>query len=51
MNISYCLFVEAFGISEQYVPIMLIAIEKATKPDHQTTLLPIEDIVSFNEMP
>ena len=44
-------FVEAFGISEQYVPIMLIAIGKATKPGHPTTRLPIEDIISFNEMP
>ena len=44
-------FVEAFGISEQYVPIMLIAIGKATKPGHPTTRLPIEDVVFFNEMP
>jgi nitroreductase len=44
-------FVEAFGISEQYVPVMLIAIGKATKPGHPTTRLPIEDVVFFNEMP
>ena len=44
-------FVEVFGISEQYVPVMLIAIGKATKPGHPTTRLPIEDIMSFNEMP
>ena len=44
-------FVEAFGISEQYVPVMLIAIGKATKPGYPTTRLPIEDVVSFNEMP
>ena len=44
-------FVEAFGISEQYVPVMLIAIGKATKPGHPTTRLPIEDVISFNEMP
>ena len=44
-------FVEAFGISEQYVPVMLIAIGKATKPGHPTTRLPIEDIMFFNEMP
>jgi nitroreductase len=43
-------FVEAFGISEQYVPVMLIAIGKATKPGHPTTRLPIEDVVFFNEM-
>ena len=44
-------FVEAFGISEQYVPVMLIAIGKAAKPGHPTTRLPIEDIMFFNEMP
>ena len=43
--------VEAFGISKQYVPVMLIAIGKATKPGHPTTRLPIEDIMFFNEMP
>jgi nitroreductase len=43
-------FVEAFKISEQYVPVMLIAIGKATKPGHPTTRLPIEDVVFFNEM-
>ena len=44
-------FIEAFGVSEQYVPIMLIAIGKATKPGHPTTRLPIEDVLFFNEMP
>jgi nitroreductase len=44
-------FVEAFGISEQFVPVMLIAIGKATKPGHPTTRLPIEDVVFFNELP
>src|SRR4051812_33180437 len=44
-------FVEAFGVSEQYVPVMLIAIGKATNPGHPTTRLPIEDVVFFNEMP
>lgn len=43
-------FVEAFGVSEQYVPVMLIAIGKATEPGHPTTRLPIEDVVFFNEM-
>ncbi len=43
--------VEAFGISEQYVPVMLIAIGKATEPGHPTTRLPINDVVSFNKMP
>jgi nitroreductase len=44
-------FVEAFGISEQYESIMLIAIGKATKPGHPTTRLSIEDVAFFNEMP
>jgi nitroreductase len=44
-------FVEAFGISAQFAPIMLIAIGKATKPGHPTTRLPIEDVAFFNEMP
>jgi nitroreductase len=42
-------FVEAFGISEQLVPVMLIAIGKATKPGHSTTRLPIEDVAFFKE--
>ncbi|MEH7342955.1 nitroreductase family protein [Bacillus sp. JJ1532] len=44
-------FVEAFGISKQYVPVMLIAIGKAAKPGHPTTRLPVEDVAFFNEMP
>jgi nitroreductase len=44
-------FVEVFGISEQFVPVMLIAIGKAAKPGHPTTRLPIEDVAFFNEMP
>jgi nitroreductase len=43
--------VEAFGISERYVPVMLIAIGKATKPGHPTTRLPIEEVAFFNQMP
>jgi nitroreductase len=42
---------EAFGISERYIPIMLIALGKAAKPGHPTTRLPINDITFFNEMP
>ncbi|WP_338472556.1 nitroreductase family protein [Niallia sp. XMNu-256] len=41
---------ETFGISDQYVPVMLIAIGKATEPGHPTTRLPIDDVVSFNKM-
>ncbi|WP_201008260.1 nitroreductase family protein, partial [Paenibacillus glycanilyticus] len=44
-------FMEAFGISNRYVPIMLIALGKAVKPGHPTTRLPIEDVAFFNEMP
>lgn len=43
-------FVKAFGISERYVPIMLIAIGKAVKPGHPTVRLPIDDVAFFNEM-
>lgn len=42
-------FVEAFGISERYVPIMLIALGKAAKPGHPTVRLPVEDVTFFNE--
>ncbi|NUU78979.1 nitroreductase family protein [Paenibacillus xylanilyticus] len=43
---------ETFGISEQYVPVMIIAIGKAMKPGHPTTTrLPIEDVAFFNEFP
>ncbi|KEQ22545.1 nitroreductase family protein [Paenibacillus tyrfis] len=44
-------FTEAFGISDRYAPVMLIAIGKAAKPGHPTVRLPIEDIAFFNEMP
>jgi nitroreductase len=44
-------FAEAFGISDRYVSVMLIAIGKAAKPGHPTTRLPIEDVVFFNEFP
>ncbi|MCS7464909.1 nitroreductase family protein [Paenibacillus doosanensis] len=42
---------EAFGISDRYIPIMLIALGKAAEPGHPTTRLPIDDITFFNEMP
>jgi nitroreductase len=44
-------FMEAFGVSDRYVPIMLIAIGKAAKPGHPSTRLPIENVMFFNEMP
>lgn len=42
-------FAEAFGISERYVPIMLIAIGKAAKPGHPTVRLFVDEVTSWNE--
>lgn len=42
---------EAFRISERYVPIMLIAIGKVAKPGHRTVRLAVDDVAFFNEMP
>jgi nitroreductase len=42
--------VEAFGISDRYVPIMLIAIGKASKEGHPTSRLTVDEVTSFNEM-
>lgn len=44
-------FVEEFGISARYAPIMLVAIGKAASPGHPTTRLPIQDVAFYNEMP
>ncbi|NQX70355.1 nitroreductase family protein [Paenibacillus alba] len=44
-------FIEAFGISDRYTPVMLIAIGKAATPGRPTTRLPIEDVTFFNEIP
>ncbi|UKS25522.1 nitroreductase family protein [Paenibacillus sp. HWE-109] len=44
-------FIEAFGISERYAPVMLIAIGKAANPGRPTTRLPVEDVTFFNEIP
>lgn len=44
-------FKEAFGVSDRYIPIMLIALGKAAKPGHPTTRLPIDTITFFNDMP
>jgi nitroreductase len=41
--------VEAFGISERYVPIMLIAIGKAAKEGHPTARLTVDEVVNWNE--
>lgn len=42
-------FVEAFGISERYVPIMLIAVGKAATPGRPTTRLTVDEVTSWNE--
>ncbi|MGF9908980.1 nitroreductase family protein [Brevibacillus porteri] len=44
-------FMEAFRISERYIPIILIAIGKAAKPGHPTVRLAVDDVAFFNEMP
>lgn len=44
-------FMEAFRISERYIPIMLVAIGKAAKPGHPTVRLAVDDVAFFNEMP
>lgn len=43
-------FVEAFGVSERYVPIMLIAVGKAAKEGHPTVRLTVDEVTRFNEM-
>lgn len=40
-------FIEKFNIDDRYMPIVLIALGKAAVPGHQTTRLPIEDVVDF----
>ncbi|MEH7441184.1 nitroreductase family protein [Bacillus sp. JJ1122] len=40
-------FIEKFNIDDRYMPIVLIALGKAAVPGHQTTRLPIEDVVEF----
>ncbi len=44
-------FMEAFCISERYVPIMLITIGKAAKPGHPTVRLAVDEVAFFNKMP
>ncbi len=44
-------FMEAFRISERYVPVMLIAIGKAAKSGHPTVRLAVDEVAFFNEMP
>ncbi|MFC4597360.1 nitroreductase family protein [Cohnella hongkongensis] len=41
-------FVEAFGIGERYVPIMLIAIGKAAQEGHPSVRLAADEVVRYN---
>lgn len=40
-------FIEKFQVSDRYMPMLLIALGKATAPAHKTTRIPLEDIVEF----
>ncbi len=42
-------FTEAFGIGERYVPIMLIAIGKASQEGHSSVRLTVDEVVRWNE--
>jgi nitroreductase len=42
-------FVEAFGIGERYIPIMLIAVGKAAKEGHSSVRLTVDEVASWNE--
>jgi len=42
-------FVEAFGIGERYIPIMLIAIGKAAKEGHPSVRLTVDEVVRWND--
>jgi nitroreductase len=44
--------VEVFGISERYVPIMLIAVGKGIEnaPERQSSRMTVDEVTSFNEM-
>jgi len=41
-------FVEAFGIGERYVPVMLIAIGKAAQPGRPSVRLNVDEVVRWN---
>nr|WP_307413345.1 nitroreductase family protein [Neobacillus ginsengisoli] len=44
-------FKEVFGIPERYLPVMLIAIGKASEPGHPTTRLSVDEVTFWNELP
>jgi nitroreductase len=40
-------FIERFSIDERYMPVLLLALGKASQPGHPTTRIPVEEIVEF----
>ncbi|PAD67151.1 nitroreductase family protein [Bacillus sp. 7586-K] len=40
-------FMKKFNITDRYMPIVLIAIGKATAPAYQTTRIPLKEIIEF----
>ncbi|GHH98887.1 nitroreductase family protein [Neobacillus kokaensis] len=40
-------FIEKFQVSDRYMPMLLIALGKATAPAHKTTRIPLKDIIEF----
>ncbi|WP_256762011.1 nitroreductase family protein [Cohnella sp. WQ 127256] len=42
-------FVEAFGIGERYLPIMLIAVGKAAQEGRQSVRLTVDEVANWNE--
>ncbi|MGG3643417.1 nitroreductase family protein [Bacillus gobiensis] len=44
-------FRKAFGISDRYATVMLIAIGKAAQPAHPTVRLPLDEVTFWNTMP
>ncbi|MOA35317.1 putative NAD(P)H nitroreductase YodC [compost metagenome] len=41
--------IELFGISDRYLPTLMLPIGKAAAPGHPTTRLPLDEVVSFNK--
>ncbi|MBN3524197.1 nitroreductase family protein [Paenibacillus apiarius] len=43
-------FKEAFGISERYIPVMLLPVGKASEPAHSSPRLAVNDVTFWNKM-
>jgi nitroreductase len=43
-------FMEAFGVADRYVPVVLVPIGKAVKSAHATTRLPVSEVTFWNTM-